>query len=671
MRFSTVGLLRLLLLLFLGGFLGYLAWSLAGVRRTPPPAPAGQTGLESAEAEQAPQARVEAMDFTRSKEGRPHLRIQAEAMKTYPDGVTVLEEAVITLPSPDGTGVWTAKGRTAKMYDKPRQILLEGQVEVVSTEGAKLETEALRYDEEQDVLRSEGAVRITRDGILLTAAGLTHWPGRGETLLEGNVRGRQEAGEGAEFGAETVLHRQAGGGVELRGGVHARSGRFRLQAEELDVDLDEEGRTRGGEARGGPRIWTLAPPEQTLSGHKITFRVERGELRSVEAEGDATASIETEGRDPLVVAGDRISIGLDSGGRPSSLTAEAQGEGRVRVTGLPGAAGATARARSVDAVLGEDGTAREARLEGDVTIRRDEIEAMGDHALWRLTGDLVLTGSPGIHTPRGNAYGERIVVGRDGGAVVEGRVHSVMDPSSGSEDPMPLIQEDAGLIYISSDRLEVAADGGRLVYEGSPVQAKQGDSSVLAERLEIEEKEGRVWAEGGVRSRVRLARAPAGEPEERAPSMVVDPYRLMDGRSETLLYRKNTIVYGGGGVLEQAGDRLVGETITIHLAEGKSGQVRLIEAEGQAEAHMGERSAWGDRIDYEAEAQRVIVYGTARPARVEDRSREVSGRGKIVTLNLDSGTLVVEADPHGRTASAFRMGGDHAPGGGDQGEGPD
>lgn len=667
MKPSSLTLLRFSLLAFLGGFLLYLTWVLVGAGGNRAGPPAGGAAPPRPEA----RSRVERMDFLRSQGERPDLRVKAEDMVALEDGATVLNHADITIPSRRGGEVWRARGETAKLYEKPRRDVLEGDVVVTRSGGGTLRTAALRYDEESGVVQSDGQVRFERGGVSGTAGKLVHHLDDGRTELSGGVDAVL-SGEGREgrFRAERVLHDEKRGLAQMRGGVDATMGAYRLEAGELDLRLDEGGGVTGGEARGEARIRPRGGEGRSLTGDRIRFEVNHGALQDLQAEGGARAELPSEEGAPIRVEGETIAIRLDERGEPRDLEATAGEGGPVRVLGLPGAEDATATARRLKAVLLPGGGVDRADLEGEVSIRRADLEGFGRKAVWRNGESLELTGAPGIHGGHGRAYGDKVFLRPDGETRVEGRVHSVLESAPEGEEEVPLFQDDAGPVYVSAASLEVPKGGGRIVYQGDPVQAKQGDSSILCRELRVFQRDRRVEAEGDVRSRVRLESG-GGQARTEAP---FDPSQLLEGRSETLTYRPGEVVYGGGAVLGQAGSRLEAQKITLSLGEQERRDVRYVTAEGEASASMGSRSARGDRLEYDVEARVMKAFGEGGPAWAEDRDKGVEGQGKTLTLNLDSGTLVVEADPHGRTSSTFRKR-ENAPsargGSGDEGSLPD
>lgn len=674
MRPSPVQILRISLLLFLGVFVGYVGWLLlrasdrAESGPEPPPTTTGTS--EPPEPEKKEAARIEEMVFTRSQTDGEDLEIRSQETLATQDGARRLRFPQIRLPA--GTRDWKfeAKAQWAELEEEPRSVRLGGDVVIRSHRGARLESQELLYDEEGAVVRCDVPVRLEQGQTWCEADRLEHSLRTRVSELSGHVHGElvdEETGDRGRFEADRLVRDQNRQSVHLRGGVRAWFGDYRMEGEELDIHMDEQGQPALAEARVGAKIRTQTGPRRDLEGEKIRFHLEGGHPVEIVALGMARASMPEAEGEPLVIRARTITFRLDAGRQPTELTAEGDREMPVAVTGLPGARGASATSWNLRVRLAPDGEASGAVFEEEVRIHRGDVEGFGRRADWSREGDLVLSGSPGIHSGRGKAYGTHVTVLASGAARVEGQVHSVLEPGEERGESLPLFQEGEGPVFVSAELLTLSPDGRHLEWTGSPVQAKQGDSSVLCEILRVDDATGRVEAEGNVRSRVRLSR------EASAEDAPLDLTRLVDGTSERLVYQEDVVTYSGGSELRQGADRLLGDTVRIYMEEGGKRRVRKVEAEGSAEAHLGSRHGWGDWLEYRLAEEVVVLRGDRRPARATDDSQEVAGSGKLLTLHLDSGTLEVEAHPHGRTASAFRPGGPGDPSAGGAGgeDGPD
>lgn len=664
MKAPPLAWLRRALLISMGGFLAYIVWLLFGLQGGGEPEPMRPPrGEAPAEGEAA---HIETMDFIQSRGEEESLRILAQDMTTSKDGSSKLEGARISLPAPPGEETWTAEGDEAEVRDQPREIRLAGNVVVTSSEGGRLETDALVWDQEEGVVRSEGEVRMWRDDLRARGDRLRYAIDPPRIVLEGEVRGTLLGSDGRTQGrleAQRILHDADAGLLEISGGVRLSFDGWRLVSQRLHLDFDGSGEVSGGRAEGQAVLSAAEAQQREMRGERIELRVREGEITELHAYEGARARLgggdEASG-DALQVRAEEIRVEIGAERKARLLEAFAAGEDRVEVTGLPGAPGAQALSERLRAELAEEGGAERATFLGDVLIRRDGTEGLGRRGDWAAGEGLVLTGAPGIHAPQGKAYGREVRIGIEGDVIVEGNVHSMLEPredAEGSDAGEPLFREGSGPVYVSASRLSISSDGATLFYEGDPVQAKQGDSSILAPRLRIEGHGSTVRAEGGVRSKIRLVAAGAGGQEPEVGPL--DPSRLIEGRSEALVYTDPTVVYEGEARLQQGDKSLAGDRIEIHLvrrgvpAAPQGERIGKIDAAGDVEVAMGTQKAWGDRLEYEARDDLVLVYGDTRPARAEDRARRSRASGRLLTLDLDAGTVFVEADPRGRTASSW------------------
>jgi LPS export ABC transporter protein LptC len=85
-------------------------------------------------------------------------------------GRTNLESVEITYYSDDGrVTVLTAE---SALYDEnARNATLRGNVIVKTSDGGSLSTDSLEWDQEKEILRGEGKVRITRGGSIINGKG--------------------------------------------------------------------------------------------------------------------------------------------------------------------------------------------------------------------------------------------------------------------------------------------------------------------------------------------------------------------------------------------------------------------------------------------------------------------------------------------------------------------
>ncbi len=135
---------------------------------------AGDEGNEPSPKKAVPFVKVaqqlEDVIYSQSKGDKLQWKLEARTVEQSKRGRTNLESVEITYYSDDGrVTVLTAE---SALYDEnARNATLRGNVIVKTSDGGSLSTDSLKWDQEKEMLRGEGKVRITRGGSIINGKG--------------------------------------------------------------------------------------------------------------------------------------------------------------------------------------------------------------------------------------------------------------------------------------------------------------------------------------------------------------------------------------------------------------------------------------------------------------------------------------------------------------------
>jgi LPS export ABC transporter protein LptC len=159
------------------GLGGVIAWKVRG--RAAPPPPAGP----------APQAdyQITEVHINETLDGNLRWSLDADQAQVFDQTQrTVMQKVVVRLFSKDGSWTVTADGGT--LDNERRDVSLEGNVVVVSSDGIRLETQRLTWQNKPRILSSDDVVEIRRAGTTIMGRGLDIRMEEERAILERNVR---------------------------------------------------------------------------------------------------------------------------------------------------------------------------------------------------------------------------------------------------------------------------------------------------------------------------------------------------------------------------------------------------------------------------------------------------------------------------------------------------
>jgi lipopolysaccharide export system protein LptA len=627
---------------------------------------------------------------------KEEIRISYESASTYADGPTKMQGVTATTIRAGGRK-FVLRGDHAELTQGETNISLVGNIRLEASDGMVARAERATYTDADAMVRAPGPIDFSRGRLSASGIGLNYAKNTDVlTILERAIvkiaadaagAGTTEISSGsAEFSRIEHIMRFSGGMSVTRGGqtITADSGLARLSADDQ--------RLESVELRGRSNITA----SQASAGALKELRGENGDLKYAAdgqtleravVTGQAVAEISGgTGRGNRVISADTMDVGVGADGvTPVSLTARAnvaltipaeqgaparsieaqtldsqgqpgRGLSRARFGGgvifreRSSQSVRTGRSATLDASLAPGlSEIEDARFTGSVRFEEGALRASAADARYVLKGEtLELRGSePGLPTPqvidnRLSVYATRIDVALSGPVVrASGAIKSELRPAAkdkAADGRMPSIFKD--------DQL-VAATAGELTYDGhlssatysENAQLWQGDTSIKAAKIVLDEQSGDLTAEGSVVTAITLEQEGKDKRRERVQTTASSKALHYEESSRRATYIDDAHVNGPQGDMT---------AVKVELFLKESGnELERVEAYDTMTLRDQNRETRGSRMTYFAADERYLVTGT--PVVIKDEcARETTG-GRV-TFNRRSDTIVVDGNEF-RTAT--------------------
>ncbi len=159
---------------------------------------AGNEPPETAEREEVPDQEVLDFSLTETMSGSKSWTLFADRAEVFGGrGYSRLHGVKVLFygPEEEVTSVLTAQ--RGRVNDKSRDLQAFGQVVLETSEGVKLETETLRWDNRRGRIWSNEFVKLTREGEVLTGYGLDSDPDLDNVEIHSQVKIRVKESAGA------------------------------------------------------------------------------------------------------------------------------------------------------------------------------------------------------------------------------------------------------------------------------------------------------------------------------------------------------------------------------------------------------------------------------------------------------------------------------------------
>lgn len=519
-----------------------------------------------------------------------------------------------------------------------RVLLLEGGVEIQDeTSGLKLEIPSVKLSESEGEARSLGAVKFGGPGYEGDSRSVVYGLDEGEPMVLDHPK--IEDAQGATAAADQAIAVKGARDIELRGHVHVVRGPTVVDGDNIRLLRDEQDRLRSADGTGGIRCTGFPISQGAASLRALRMRVDWNEA------GDPSAVVAT-GAVELATAEQSLtadSIQVNRGDASAGFRLEAAGSVRSvgKAEGLP----AELTTDTLAGALGADGKLRTAEAVGRVRFKARGATGEGARGTFDATRtgrEAMLYAGPGaparLARDRTRVAAQTIATDLRGTQIyAEGRVESTL---LGAARGGALFEAEQAIHFISA-KLSGETQGNRLTFEGN-VRGWQGERSLSAERVEVDQTHDSLKGSGAVASRFPLDdKAAATRQYVQVTSNTLD----YSGAARKIVYEGKTRALQGDGSIE-------GDTLEVLLDDaGKhateirvTGTVRFEMTPAESSADKTPVRGSGDRAVYTIPDRTLRLFGDTAPASVT-RSGENGGTttGRVLRYRLDAGTLEVES----------------------------
>jgi lipopolysaccharide transport protein LptA len=306
-----------------------------------------------------------------------------------------------------------------------------------------------------------------------------------------------------------------------------------------------------------------------------------------------------------------------------------------------------ARARTLDATLDPaSGALAEARFNTGFQFTEDTMRATADAALYNVEeGTMALSGTgstPHVENEGLVIDARAIDVALDPLTVAaDGDVRSTMlparKPAAGAAAKRPGLLGEKEPVQIVAGKLAYDESAKRAEYSGQ-ARLLQGDTTISAESLTLDETKGDLLANGRVMTVLAIAE------KEQAAGAKTKP---MVGRAASFTYsdQSRMATYATTATLDGDQGNLRAEKIALKLATGEN-TLDGLDADGQVTALVDRRTVTGTHLTYSPADDRYIVNG-APVKMVDAECQELSGR--TLTFWKASDRVLVDGNDEVRT----------------------
>ena len=622
-----------------------------------------------------------------------------EKQLTYDNGSTKLFGLRIVAPERGSGGrTFTVTAKEGQVGQQETNFTVDGNVELTASDGLVARTDHATYAESDGVVRSPGPSNFTRGRVSGNGTGMTYDKGQDLLWLLADAHVRI-APDDKGAGAADVASGKAGFArrdkfVRFEGSVKVERTGQRIEADTAVGFLSaDDDRIEGVELRGNSRVTTAKPTVgalEALTGRdmNLKYAADGQTLEHATIIGDAVIKLAGEaGREGRQITAPTIAVTLAAdGSTPIGLFGrdgvvltfppDADGPGRtiraamLEAKGEPDrgltraffsggvdfrerGAGIDRHATSGTLDVGLKpglSTIEDARFRQKVRFLDGNMTGLSATAVYDLAkGTLALSGSdPGAEAPhvdndRVSVDGVTIDVTLEGPHVVAAGtpVKSVLQPpkkdeKTGETTKMPSMLKQDRPVTILANALDYDSATSKGIYKG---QAKlfQGDTSIKADEIGLDEKTGDLTATGAVNTTTMLDQTGDDGKKERVRSIGVAKDFKYEDESRRLTYTGDAHLTGQGDMT----------AVTIELYLKPSGdELERAEAYDKLKLREQNRTTTGARLTYTTSDEKYFITGL--PVEIVDPCGRKT-TGKTLTFIKSTDTIVVDGSNQVRT----------------------
>jgi lipopolysaccharide transport protein LptA len=651
---------------------------------------------------------------TQFKGDKEQLKVEFEDTLIYADGTRRLKGIKVTVPERAGRS-FVLTGREGDVGTDESTVRVTGDVGLVTSDGLRVSTAEVLYAKSDGIVRAPGPAQFERGRMTGASAGFTYdgnapdEAGAGGAHITAGTaalvrpahewrfgRGVRVVREGRALESDSAIAHlseddarveriELSGGSRIVGGSGEPGSLDAMSARDMDLTYGSDGVQLQRAILAGIAVVQLAAAKGSR-GRRIA-----SEWMSIGLAPDGATVTSLIGRDDVRV--DLPSEGGEPGRVVQSTEIEASGAAATGITSVvfkedvkfsETPAGRTSSRVGTASVLTLAvkpgfGAVDSARFSGATRFEDGDLTATARDALYLVNADeLVLSGSdegsarrPQVADPKVTITGARIDVSLESRRIVaQGSVDSVLQPTAAPSDgtraaggklnaPAPVAGEhrpgmlsDDQPVYVTSDRLVYDGAAGLAVYTGQG-HLWQGETSVAADRLTLDDSKGDLTATGSVRSSLVWYQA---NEQTKAREKV-----LSRGTAASMVYTDDTrrLAFQRSparpATLSGAEGDLTGDHIDVFLTEAGD-EVERLEADGNVIVKLSaQRAGSGERLVYTAAEGRYIMRGA--PVQVLEQLQEGCRITTGTTLTFFKSTDRIVADGNQERRTETKRGG--------------
>jgi LPS export ABC transporter protein LptC len=625
--------------------------------------------------------------------------VDFKEQKTYQDGRTVATGLTVRVANRGGKS-FVVTGNEGTVGDQQASIAMNGDVVLKASDGLVATAGSATYSNGEGIVRAPGPVTFTSGDTKGAGIGFSYDSQRDTMWLldqaEVHVAGSAAAGAidatAGAFGearrdrymrmergtklvrpGQTIEANEAmvylfpdrddPDRIELRGNARITGGEGMgalraMQARDINLDYGEDGRTVEHATLAGQASVTLAGSAPGAVGQRLTAEfidIALGPDGAVTSLSSRERVVVTLPATPTTPARTIKSVELGAAGAAGAGLTSMKFDQQVEFT--EGATGKTpptriAHARTLTLALAAAGALDRATFSGEARFENGTLHAAAAEARYLVTDDqLVLSGREGNARPRVTdtgvqIEGDEITVGlRASTMAAKGEVSSVMQPASArqGEGPgrTPALLDGGQAVFASAAALDYDSGQRRGTYTGR-ARLWQGDTTIRAERIVLDEARGDLSASGGVQSTLSIASADGAAPPPGGQRGTI-------ARGESMQYEDaaRTATYTTAARMSGPQGDLAADRIALVLADGGGRTLERIEGYGAVQARIEAREAKGARLTHLASDGRYVLTGT--PVEFTENCRLTTGR--TLTFFGSAGRIIVDGNDATRTTT--------------------
>jgi lipopolysaccharide transport protein LptA len=618
---------------------------------------------------------------------RENASIAFEKHFTYPDGSSKLLGVSIATDERNSDGPFTATAKEASVGKDESTVVLNGDVRVASA-AIHARTGHATFAKGENTLRAPGPTEIAEGKTSASGVGMTF--DRNADVLtihdQAVIHMADENGGtcGTAIFARRDRYRRFEKDVRMRRGPHALEADLALAYLSADekrierIELRENARIIASDAAAGAlqsltgRIISLtyaadgASLEHATIDENAVIQVagEKGQpgrqiaarLLDITMGPDGSTPVAVVGRENVQLTmpaeGDAPArtiqaVNLDAKGQPGRGLTRALFSGNVEYRERGANSGRAASSGTLDVGLKPAMSAIEdARFAHAVKFEEGKLAALAAAARYDVDkGTLELSGSeprfmaPHVINEQITVDAQKIDVTLEGPKVkAAGNVKSVLQPNKNGRVPSMLKQDQP--VNVLAANLDYDGAASRGTYTGD-ARLFQGDTSVKAETISIDDKNGDLSASGGVTSTTMLEQQDKDKKKkkkERVRSLA---------SSKDMKYEEadRRLTYTGSAHMTNPDGDMTAARIELYL-KPSGDELDRAEAYDEVTLREQERKTTGSRMTYTADDERYVITGA--PVKIVDEcSRETIGRTLTFLKATDS--IVVDGNQQIRT----------------------